>query len=141
MPYLGGKSATRKDGNGAWITSLLPPVVRGQVYCEPFAGMLGVLLQRRKAAQEIVNDIDDRIVNWWRVVRDQPEEFARSIRYTPHSRVEFEAATERMANPHEHHDVMRAVDFTIISLQSITRGQSQRSYWLRRQDGTNYGAS
>ena len=141
MPYLGGKSATRKDGNGAWIASLLPPVIRSQVYCEPFAGMLGVLLQRHKAPQEIVNDIDGRIINWWRVVRDQPEAFARAIRYTPHSRVEFEAATERMANAHEHCDVSHAVDFTIITLQSITRGQSQRSYWLRRQDGANYGAT
>ena len=32
MPWVGGKSTARNDGNGAWIASQLPPVETGQAY-------------------------------------------------------------------------------------------------------------
>ena len=39
------------QGTGRWITSLLPQRA-GVLYCEPFAGMLGVLLQRPPSKSE-----------------------------------------------------------------------------------------
>ena len=69
LPYVGGKSATAKGGVGPWVTSLLPTARAGVVtYCEPFAGMLGVLLQRAPVDCEAANDISGLAVNWWRVV-------------------------------------------------------------------------
>ena len=136
MPWVGGKSVTRKDGNGAWIASLLPPVQSGQTYIEPFAGMLGVLLQRAPSANEIVNDADKRVLNWWRVVRDQPEELARSLELTPNSRIEHAEAAA--ANQCEGVEGARA--FTIAALQSFGRGATGKNdtrSWLRRQDGRN----
>ena len=134
MPYMGGKSSGRNDGNGAWIASLLPVVAPGMVYAEPFAGMLGVLLQRAPAPIEIVNDLDGRVVNWWTMVRDQPSEFARRIALTPHSRAVYEAAESRVyANP-ARVGLEAALDFTIILLQSLRRG-NESGTWGCREDG------
>ena len=43
LPYHGGKAGY---GKAAWINTLLPAPRKGQVYCEPYGGMCGVLLNR-----------------------------------------------------------------------------------------------
>ena len=134
MPYMGGKSTGRNDGNGEWIASLLPPVAPGMVYAEPFAGMLGILLQRPPAPNEIVNDLDGRVINWWRCVRDEPDEFARLVALTPHSRSVYEAAERRIADDPSRTGMTAALDFTIVLLQSLRRG-NESGTWGRRQDG------
>lgn len=67
--WPGGKSGNGA-GVGRWIADQLPWRY-SSCYVEPFAGMLGVLLQRKPVQTEIVNDSDERVVNWWRVVRDR----------------------------------------------------------------------
>lgn len=71
------------------IVDLLPPH-RG--YVEPYAGSLSVLLAKMPAPFEVVNDIDQDLVTFWRVLRDQPEDLTRVCSLTPHSRVECAAA-------------------------------------------------
>ena len=56
-------------------------------FVEPFAGMFLVLLNRPKSKVEIINDINDRIVNYARVVRDQPEELIDLISKNTRGRV------------------------------------------------------
>ena len=68
LPYIGGKSAASGSGLGRWVASYLPEDV--PLYVEPFAGMLGILLQRREAPSEIVSDLNKIIINWWRVIAD-----------------------------------------------------------------------
>jgi len=47
-------------------------------YVEPFAGSLAVLLQRpHEPHTETVNDLDAYLVNFWRAVREAPQEVAR----------------------------------------------------------------
>ena len=93
LSYLGGKSAGNAAGSGTWIASLLPPTT-DCLYVEPFAGMCGVLLQRPRARQEIVNDIDEALVTWWRVLQVDHgrERLVERLRYTPRSRAEFTRA-------------------------------------------------
>lgn len=71
------------------IVDLLPPH-RG--YVEPYAGSPSVLLAKMPAPFEVVNDIDQDLVTFWRVLRDQPEDLTRVCSLTPHSRVECAAA-------------------------------------------------
>ena len=90
VPYYGGKNATSHHNKvGRWLARNLP--IR-EVYVEPFAGMAGVLLQRRRSLNEVLNDKDARIINWWRCVRDEPDEFARLLLHSPRSGHEFERA-------------------------------------------------
>lgn len=69
-----------------WLLPLLP---QAHHYCEPFAGSAAVLLNREPSAVETYNDIDGEVVNFFRVLREDPEELMRMIAMTPFSREEF----------------------------------------------------
>lgn len=69
-----------------WLLPLLP---RTRQYCEPFSGSAAVLLNREPSEVETYNDIDGEVVNFFRVLREEPEELTRAIALTPFSREEF----------------------------------------------------
>ena len=121
---------------GTWIARQLPEPRRA--YVEPCCGMLGVLLQRPKSPNEVVNDLDERIVTWWRMVRDQPEEFARRLKWTPFSRREYAAQRERLDDPDP---MTRAVAVHVVISQGImhsTRGGSWRPPSVRNTPPPRY---
>jgi DNA adenine methylase len=72
-----------------WLLPLLPTAHH---YCEPFAGSAAVLLNRSPSPLETYNDIDGEVVNFFKVLRDEPEELSRVIGLTPFSREEFYTA-------------------------------------------------
>jgi DNA adenine methylase len=72
-----------------WLLPLLPGAHH---YCEPFAGSAAVLINRPPSPVETYNDIDGDVVNFFRVLRDMPEELTRAIALTPFSREEFHTA-------------------------------------------------
>lgn len=74
-----------------WLLPLLPQTTH---YCEPFAGSAAVLLNREPSPVETYNDIDGEVVNFFRVLRDQPEDLIRAIGLTPFSREELRIAVE-----------------------------------------------
>ena len=78
--YYGGKTTLAPK-----IAALLPA---HEHYVEPFAGSLAVLLAKEPSRAETVNDLDGDLVNFWRVLRDQPEELERACSLTPHARAE-----------------------------------------------------
>ena len=116
LSWYGGKSAGRHGGAVSWINALLPHRYR-QCYIEPYAGMLGVLLSRPRSQIEIVNDLNGRLVNWWLCVRDRTDEFARKLRYTPHSERLFHESLGLLDDPDP---LTRAVAFHNIILNSRT---------------------
>lgn len=78
FPYFGGKMTIAPR-----IVDLLPP---HQHYIEPFAGSMSVLLAKPPVKFETVNDLDGRLITFWRVLREQPAELIRRCALTPHSR-------------------------------------------------------
>jgi DNA adenine methylase len=80
---------------GKW---LLAPWVIGhmpahRVYVEPFGGAASVLMRKPRSYAEIYNDLDDDVVNLFRVLRSpQADELVRQIRLTPFAASEFAAA-------------------------------------------------
>jgi DNA adenine methylase len=84
FPYYGQKTML-----GPQIVSLFP---RHDRYCEPFGGSLSVLLAKAPELIEVVNDLDERLVRFWRTLRDRGDEVDRAIALTPHSRVEYDRA-------------------------------------------------
>lgn len=72
-----------------WLLPLLPACHH---YCEPFAGSAAVLLNRAPSPVESYNDLDGEVVNFFRVLREQPDEVQRLIGLTPFSREEFAQA-------------------------------------------------
>lgn len=85
--YYGGKGSTAER-----IVALMPP---HEVYVEPFAGSLAVLLAKPPARMEVVNDLDRDLVTFWRVLRDRPDDLQRVVDLTPHARAELDAAHNR----------------------------------------------
>jgi DNA adenine methylase len=80
IPYYGGKITIASR-----IVALMPP---HEAYAEPYAGSLAVLLAKPRARHETVNDLDEDVVTFWRVLRDHPEDLRRACALTPHSRTE-----------------------------------------------------
>jgi DNA adenine methylase len=61
-------------------------------YVEPFAGSLAILLAKTPERYEVVNDLDSRLVRFWRTLRERGDELERACALTPHSREEYVAA-------------------------------------------------
>lgn len=81
LPWPGGKSARANNGIGHWIAKLLPD--DAHCYVEPYGGMWGVGLLRAPAPQEVINDTNGDLVNWWTVVRDRNADLVEMLRATP----------------------------------------------------------
>ena len=86
IKWVGGKSRFRTQ-----IVSLLPP---HSCYVELFAGGAWVLFAKAPSPVEILNDIDQELINFYRVLREQPQELSESFEWEIVSRAEF----ERLAN-------------------------------------------
>ena len=120
LQYYGGKQAHGRNGVLAKFIARTLPL--RMVYIEPFAGMIGVLLRRPATRIEIINDLDDVVVNWWRVCLHQPEELEHAVWNTPNSEVEFGAAVDKLDagfDLTEHGDVGIAIAFYTVCRQSI----------------------
>lgn len=79
--YYGGKQR-----HAPWIVEHLP---EHRVYVEPFAGSAAVLLAKEQVRHEVLNDLDGNVINFYRVLRDQPDDLAVACSLTPYSRGEY----------------------------------------------------
>lgn len=83
LRYHGGKWKL-----APWVVAFFPP---HRVYVEAFGGGASVLLRKPKVDGEIYNDLDDEVVNVFRVLQDpvKAAELRRLIALTPFARSEF----------------------------------------------------
>lgn len=101
IKWVGGKSRLRKR-----IIELLPPHT---CYVEVFGGAAWVLFGKPPSDVEVLNDIDQELINFFRVVKEKPEELIKSFEWELVSRGEY----ERLASlaPEQLTDVQRAHRF------------------------------
>ena len=130
LQYYGGKSADG-TGVGKWIKELLPSDL-DVTYAEPYAGMLGVLLQRPAAINEIASDLNGRVVNWWMMVRDRTDEFHHIMEFTPYSESYFKECRETID---EGTPLERAIKFHVVVQMSQAHTDGQSGFSI------NYGAA
>lgn len=75
-----------------WIISNFPP---HRVYVEPYGGAGSVLMRKPRSYAEVWNDLDDSVVNLFRILRsDQADELVRRLRLTPFARTEFDETSK-----------------------------------------------
>ncbi|MCM3316161.1 DNA adenine methylase [Rummeliibacillus stabekisii] len=79
----------------SWIIDHMP---EHKVYLEPFFGSGAVFFNKQKKVVETINDIDKRLVNLFKQMRDKPNELARLVECTLYSRTEYELSFEQTAD-------------------------------------------
>jgi DNA adenine methylase len=100
-----------------WLLPLLPPC---RHYCEPFGGSAAVLINRMPSPVETYNDVDEEVVNFFRVLREKKDELLYLIGMTPFSRREFLMAIKTNGNGKYLSDVERARRFFVRARQVRT---------------------
>lgn len=109
-----------------WIIEHFPA---HRCYVEPYGGAAAVLLRKPRSWMEVYNDLDDQVVNYFRVLRDQSEELIEAIRLTPYAYVEWELSLLDDPDP-----VEMARRFYVRSLQGIAGPTAQwRTGWRRQR--------
>lgn len=99
--WVGGKSRLRKQ-----IISLLP---KHTCYVELFSGAAWVLFGKPPSDVEVLNDLDQELVTFFRVVKEKPEKLIASFEWELVSRAEFKRLAE--LDPAQLTDVQRAHRF------------------------------
>ncbi len=101
IKWVGGKSRFRKQ-----IISVIPT---HSCYVELFAGGAWVLFGKSSSDVEVLNDIDQELVNFFRVVKHKPEELIKSFELELVARAEFKRLSE--LNPLTLNEIERAHRF------------------------------
>lgn len=111
-----------KWGLADWIIGHFPSGYEKMVYLEPFAGSGAVFFNKRPGSVETINDLNGDIVNFFRVLREQPDELKRLLSLTPYSREEYQKSIEPCTDPLE-----KARRFMVRTTQAI--GAKPDSGW------------
>jgi DNA adenine methylase len=108
LSYYGGKQR---------IASRIVEVIRTiphAVYAEPFAGGAAVLFAKGRPHtantghhREAINDVDERIINLYRVCQEQETELLHLLKYTPYSQSEYRKASAILKGEVEATDLWR----------------------------------
>jgi DNA adenine methylase len=117
------------------LDTILPNIPEHRHYVEPFCGTAIVYLRKPLAKLNTLNDIDNNIVNFFRVLqdRDKTKELLRRLRYTPWSKAEYKKACLLLSSGRELDDITRAWAFYVAQYMSM-----KKSYYSDPQ-GENFG--
>lgn len=108
---------------------ILRHMPRHHSYLEPFFGSGAVLFRKVPAPIETINDINDDVVNLFRVVQTKADALAEVVAGIPYARQVYEASLQ--SNP-EASDVDRAARFLTLVWQSYgTRADGKNCGWKK----------
>ena len=65
-------------------------------YVEPYFGSGAVFFKKTPSPHEVINDLNGRVVNFWKVLRDQTEDLCWGLETTPWSRGEYDESLRLM---------------------------------------------
>ena len=127
--WLGGKAYGNPLATGRQIINRLP-WKSGQTYIEPFYGSGAIHLNRRRSEIEIVNDINDRLINWFKVMQTREPELDEILRWTPNSETIFWKARSLLD---DEDDLTRAWAFNVAAAYSHLHLDTSLTYQVRWQ--------
>lgn len=84
IKWVGGKRNIRKE-----LVAMMPEHTQ---YCEVFAGALWVMLEKEQSKIEIINDVNDDLINFYKVIQDKTkcDELINRLYFLPKSREIFD---------------------------------------------------
>lgn len=101
------------------VAKILPFFPEHHIYVEPFGGGASLLMAKEPSAVEVYNDLDEGLVNLFRVLRDV-RKFKRFIHrciFTPYARMEWKNARETWADCKD--DVEKAYRWFVMTRMSF----------------------
>lgn len=110
------------------ISQLLP---EHKTYLEPYFGSGAVLFTKSPSAIETVNDLNDDVVNLFRVIQQEPEALAEKIYLTPYSRKIYDEAWKIRPKI----GIDKALNFVIRSVMSHGFRVIEKSGWKMDVNG------
>lgn len=81
IPYCGSKASL--------VPQIMSHLPSHRLYCETHAGSAAVLLGKSPSRIEVLNDKDDTLVNFFRVLRERRTELVQLLRLTPYALTEW----------------------------------------------------
>ncbi|WP_034641996.1 DNA adenine methylase [Desulfovibrio inopinatus] len=121
IPYVGGKSHL--------AGRLVDAFPEHTTYCEVFGGAAWVLFTKQPSRFEIVNDINNDLITFWRVVKYHLEEFYKELKFVLASRLWWTEWKTQLATGGLT-DIQRAARFFVVQRQTFAGrvyGQSFRT--------------
>lgn len=134
IPWFGGKYYYAN-----WIISHFPHFYEDLIYVEPFGGAGWVLFKKNKSRHEVYNDINGDLVNLFRVLRDNFNEFEKRAYWVLNSREMWKESYNKVFGTRDFKDdVDRALHFAICVVQSYNGNMHS---WGCRVKGKRWGKS
>jgi len=105
-------------------------------YVEPFCGGSSLLFRKIESHFECLNDLNGAVINFFKVLRNRPEDLVRAIDLTPYSREEH-----KLAHLPGGDDLENARRFYVRSRQSFGSGEGTYNTGWRFQVNNRRGSS
>ncbi|WP_039230661.1 DNA adenine methylase [Clostridium haemolyticum] len=105
IKWVGGKRNMRKE-----LVAIMPEHFQ---YVEVFAGALWVMLEKEPCKLEIINDINDDLINFYKVIQDETryKELINRLYFMPKSRELFDECDTKIKNKEYKDEIDHALMF------------------------------
>ena len=126
LKYPGAKNRIARQ-----ICSYIPG---HRVYLEPFFGSGAVFFNKKPSYIETINDLDDSVTNYFKVLRDKTDELVRKLALTPWGRDEYNSS---YIDNDDDSDVEKARKFAVRCWQGFGAANRYRNGFRSSQVGTS----
>jgi len=99
------------------IIEHFPRDYEGLAYVEVFGGTGALLATKLPSRQEVFNDLDDELMNFWRQLQYHPAELARLVRLIPYSKTLFDQWRKAISG--QPTELLRAAVFCFVQKASV----------------------
>lgn len=120
-----------KNRIAPWICEYIP---EHKVYLEPYFGSGAIFFNKVPARIETLNDLDGNVVNYFKIVRERPEELSAQLEMTPYSRDEYYRAYKTIS---EDTEIERARKFAVRCWQGFGCSNLYRNGFRSSQQSTS----
>lgn len=111
ITYYGGKVTM--------LPHILPLIPEHTIYCEPFFGGGAVFWAKEPAEVEIINDLNDQVINFYKIMKTDFENLKTLVEGTLHSRTTYKSAMAIYQTPHLFTALQQAWAFYVLTNQGF----------------------
>lgn len=103
LTYYGGKQRL--------LHHILPLIPEHRIYTEAFCGGAAVFWGKEQSPVEVINDLNEGVVGFWRILKTEFDALKMEVELTPHSREVYKDAMHVLERPHLFDDLKVAWAF------------------------------